>query len=63
VKDTKRRGRDRTVEVDLRVVFVLVVPGLRESAKLVLELIPGDDKGYIGGKGMSSALLKEVNSR
>ena len=60
VNDTKRRGRDRTVEVDLREAFVPFVPGLRVSAKLVLELIPDDDHDYIRGK--SSALLREGNS-
>lgn len=58
VNDTKRRGRDRTVEVDLREALVPFVPGLRVSAKLVLELIPDDDNhDYIRGKRMSSALL------
>lgn len=44
VNDTRRRGRERTVEVDLRLVFVLV-PGLKASANAVLELIPGGQQG------------------
>lgn len=40
-KDTMRRGRERTVEVDLLLVVVVVVlePGEKASTKL-LELIP-----------------------
>lgn len=45
VKETSRRGRDRTVEEDRWLVFVVLVPGLKASAKLVLELIPGDLRG------------------
>ena len=52
VNDISRRVRDRTVEVDLRLVFVVLeVPRLKRSAKPPLELIPGDKDDKIDWRG------------